>query len=185
MKMTRNICPGDPLDIQCCVQSRPKQRQPGSRPSSSTLDSDDIRIPGIVPPHLRPDSYLVPDSSMWESQIQMETDGFYIQSQQPETPSSDERPALILDPLPNEDSLFIGDFPDEEIATSFADGSGLEPDFLADSFAAGPGNGPISDMDLPSMQSSEVLDDAQLAAYLLEEDEDQDPSLSRDYLGQG
>ena len=140
------------------------------------LNSDDIRIPGVAP-HLRPDSYLVPDSSMWESQMQMETDRFYIQSQQPETPSSDERPSLFSEPAPNAESLFLGDLPDEEMIISLGHGSDLEPDLLADSFAAGLENAPVSDLDLPAIQSLEALDDAELLAFLLEEDHNQDPLL--------
>lgn len=109
--------------------------------------------------------------------MQMETDRFYIQSQQPETPSSDERPSLFSEPPPNAESLFLGDLPDEEMIISLADGSDLEPDLMADSFAAGLENAPISGLDLPAILSSEALDDADLLAFLLEENDDQDPLL--------
>lgn len=175
----RDICPGDPLDIKCCVPSKLKLLQSGSRPASSTIDSNSVHIPGIAHPNL-PDTIIIPDSSTFDPQDQSDVNDFFIQHIQLETPSTDTRAS---DPMSDGDPSFLGDFPDDELMTSLPEGSNLEPDSTTDSFTAGQGNAPISDPYSPIFPSpGPSSDDAQLASYVFGEDDGQE---SPGFPGQG
>lgn len=178
MTMIRRICPGDPLDIKCCVQSQSKWYQPGSRPGSSTLDSNTVHIPGVHNPNL-PDTITVPDFSIFEPQIPSKVNGFFIQHSHSEAPSME---SGASDPIPFEDSYFLY-YPDDEFWNSFAEDPRPETDSAMDSINTGQENFPTSDIDPTIFQSPEPSsDDARLAAELFEDGEEPD---SRDFLGQG
>ena len=165
--MVRNICPGDPSDIKCCVRSPSELRQSGSRPAGSTVDSGDVHIPGIVHPNL-PDTIMVPDSSIFDPQDQTKINEFFIQPIQSEIPFTENGAS---DPIFDEDSYFSY-YPDEEFS-ALAENLNSEADLAMYSFGSELENVPASDPDLSILQSSDLSsDDAQLAANIFAEDRD-------------
>lgn len=159
--MIRNICPGDPSDIKCCVRSQSGLRQSGARPASSTLDSNNIHIPGIVRPNL-PDTIMVPDTSIFDPQDQSKVDEIFLQRSQSQMPSADDGGS---DPMSDEDPFFLY-YPEEEFLVSFAEDPNPGSDSAMNIF---PSSDPSSD-------------DDELAADLFAEDQDQE---SPGFLGQG
>ena len=159
--MIRNICPGDPMDIQCCAISPEKLPESGSRSGGVGSDSGATYIPGLPHVNLRPQNYVVPDSSLFEPSVQTENDenGFFIQNIQSEASPSELRTSPS--DLPNHESdVFLGDYPDEDMTTSLAEGSGFEEDLSTGSLGTAQGNDLVSMMGLPFIQDSVPTSDA-------------------------
>ena len=167
--MIRDICPGDPSDIKCCVRSPSKPLPSGSRPASSSLDSNNVHIPGIARPNL-PDT-MVPDISIFDPQDPSKFNEYFLQRTQSETPSTDDGGA---DLMAGEDPYLLYS-PDEELWISFVEDPYPGSDSATNPVSAGRDNVPTSDLDSAMFQSSEPSsDDDELAAVLFGEYEDQE-----------
>jgi hypothetical protein len=114
---------------------------------------------------------VVPDTSIWDPQVQTDYGTFRIQSQQPEVPSSDVRASQSLDIMPGEESLASKVFLDEQAMTSFWAEPDPELDAAFNSFTNEQGGTPISRLDSPFMQPSGYQEDTPLAADIFEGDE--------------
>lgn len=178
MTMIRNICPGDPSDIQCCVRSPSNLHQSGARPASSSLDSNNVHIPGVGHPNL-PDIIMVPDSSIFDPLDQSKVNEYFLQRTQSETPPTDSGES---DPMSDGDSFYLY-APEEELWVSFGDDPNLESDPAAHPVSAGPENIPASDLDSAMFPFSETSsEDDQLVTDLLGDNDDPE---SPSFLGQG
>ena len=178
MTTIRKICPGDPLDIQCCVRSPSKLLQSGAKPASSSLDSSDVHIPGIRRPNL-PDTIMIPDSSIFDPQDQTKVNEYFLQRTQSETLPADNGGPILMS---SEDSFYLYS-PEEELWVSFEDDPNLESDPAAQPVGAGRENVPTSDLNSAMFPFSEPSsDDDDPVADLLEDDEDPE---SPGFLGQG
>lgn len=176
--MIRNICPGDPSDIKCCVRSASRLLQSGAKPASSSLDTHNVHIPGILHPNL-PDTIMVPDSSIFDPQDQTKVNEYFLQRTQSETPPTDNGGP---DPMSGED-LLSPYSPEEELWISFGEDPNLGFDSATNPAGAGRETVPTSDLDLGMFPSSEPSsDDDGLIADLFGDGEDPE---SPGFLGQG